>query len=137
MKQSRGFLIWLVLPAVLGLLAAAGLFTAFQLAVRRNPDNLFSREGILKILARESVVYYADGQTMVGTFFAGAHRDYVPYDSIPPNLVEALVSAEDHNYWTHHGVDPKAFALAMLDNLKSGSLKRGGSTLTQQTAKNW
>src|SRR5262245_21829516 len=109
---------------------------AFQVAVRRDPAGIFTREGILKLLGRESVVYYADGKTPVGTFFADAHLDYVPFDSIPNTLVDALVAAEDRNYWTHHGMDFRAFAVAMWDNLKSGSLKRGGSTLTQQTAKN-
>ena len=46
------------------------------------------------------------------------------------------MAAEDHNYFQHGGVDPKALAYAMLDNLKGMSLRRGGSTLTQQTAKN-
>jgi membrane peptidoglycan carboxypeptidase len=51
-------------------------------------------------------------------------------------LIDALVAAEDHNYWTHGGMDFKAFVVAMLDNMKSRSLKRGGSTLSQATAKN-
>src|SRR5690606_1210238 len=56
--------------------------------------------------------------------------------SIPPLLVEALVSAEDRNFWTHWGWDFKAFLRAMIDNVRSGGRWRGGSTLTQQTAKN-
>ncbi len=134
--MKRFFLLWLVSPAIACLLLGAAGLAAFQFAIRADPDQVFTREGILKILARESVVYYSDGQTKVGTFFTGAHRDYVPHDSIPPRIIEALVSAEDRNFFRHGGMDFKAFALAMLDNLKSGSLKRGGSTLTQQTAKN-
>ncbi len=121
---------------ILALLVAAAAFIAFQIAIRQNPGNVFTRDGILQILGRESVVYYSDGKTEVGTFFEHAHRDYVPYDSIPPLLVNALIAAEDHGFWEHGPVDFKGILLAALDDLKSGSLRRGGSSLTQQTAKN-
>ncbi len=136
MLTRNRFLFWFLAPLFLGLVIAIGSFAAFQIAIRQDPNSIFTREGILKILARESVVFYADGQTKVGTFFEGTHRDYVPFDSVPKLLVEALISAEDQHYWTHGGMDFKAIAYAMLDNLKSGSMKRGGSTLTQQTSKN-
>ncbi len=128
---------WLILGGLgLGVVAALAGVGAFFLAVRQNPGNTFTREGIMQILSKESTVYFSDGKTKVGTFFEGAHRDYVPYDSIPPRIVQSLVAAEDHNFFTHKGIDPKALAHAMFDNLKSMSVKRGGSTLTQQTAKN-
>ncbi|MBW8887350.1 MAG: transglycosylase domain-containing protein [Fibrobacteres bacterium] len=128
---------WTILGTVLAaLLLSLGAVGAFALSVRRDPDHQFTREAIMQILSKESTVYYSDGKTKVGTFFEGQHRDYVPFDSIPKAIINALVAAEDHNYWNHGGVDPKGLAYAMLDNLKSFSLKRGGSTLTQQTAKN-
>ncbi|HKP96144.1 MAG TPA: transglycosylase domain-containing protein [Fibrobacteria bacterium] len=128
---------WVFLGVVLtGSVFALGGLGIFAYSVRQNPNNTFTREGIMQILSKESTVYFSDGKTKVGTFFEGQHRDYVPYDSIPKAIIEALVAAEDHNYFRHGGVDPKALAYAMLDNLKSMSLKRGGSTLTQQTAKN-
>ena len=135
MNKSPRFLPLLAIAFLAGIVLASGSFVAVKIAGSR-PDPVFTREGILKILGRESVVYFADGKTPVGTFFADAHRDYVPFDSIPKTIVDALVSAEDRNYWTHGGVDYRGFASAMWDNLKSMSLKRGGSTLTQQTAKN-
>jgi membrane peptidoglycan carboxypeptidase len=121
---------------LLGTASALGGLGYFAVATRQNPNNTFTREGIMQILSKESTVYYSDGKTKVGTFFEGQHRDYVPYDSIPKILIDALVSAEDQNYFTHGGVDFKALAYAMLDNAKAMKLKRGGSTLTQQTAKN-
>ena len=128
---------WVILGALLsGLVFAMGGLGIFAVAIRQNPNNTFTREGIMRILSKESTVFFSDGKTKVGTFYEGQHRDYVPYDSIPKAIIEALVAAEDHNYFQHSGVDPKALAYAMLDNVKSMSLKRGGSTLTQQTAKN-
>ncbi|MEO7424685.1 MAG: transglycosylase domain-containing protein [Fibrobacteria bacterium] len=128
---------WVLLGLVLtGSVFALGGLGVFAFEVRQNPGNVFTRDGIMQILSKESTVYFSDGKTKVGTFFEGKHRDYVPFDSIPKPIVEALVAAEDNNYWEHHGVDPKAMAYAMFDNLKSMSIRRGGSTLTQQTAKN-
>ncbi len=128
---------WVFLGTVLtGAVLALGGLGVFLVAIRQNPNNAFTREGIMQILSKESTVYYSDGKSKVGTFFEGQHRDYVPYDSIPKPIIEALVAAEDHNYFQHSGVDPKALAYAMLDNIKHLGLKRGGSTLTQQTAKN-
>ncbi len=127
--------------AIIGLLATGALaalpaFFLFIATIRQNPNNTFTRDGILQILSMESTVFYSDGKSKVGNFYEGQHRDYVPYDSIPPILVQSLVAAEDHNFFQHKGIDPKAIAYAMLDNLKHGSFRRGGSTLTQQTAKN-
>ena len=94
--------------ALLGILGfAAGLLT-FKIAVSRDPDDTFTHDGILKILGRESVVYFSDGRTQIGSFFEDEHRDYVPYDSIPKTIVDALVSAEDHNYWNHGGMAESA-----------------------------
>lgn len=129
---KRLFLFFLALVLCLGL---GGIF-AFQAAIRLTPGDTFTKEGIQRILANESTVFYNDGKTKVGVFFEGQHRDYVPYDSIPKALIDALVAAEDARYFEHGGMDVKAFAYAMWDNLRSGSLRRGGSTLTQQTAKN-
>ncbi|HEX2613794.1 MAG TPA: transglycosylase domain-containing protein, partial [Fibrobacteria bacterium] len=136
MKARTLILTVLIVPALAALVAAGTIAASLRSAMVRVPDSTFTHEGIRKILSRESVVLYADGKTRVGTFFDDAHRDYLAYDSIPPMLVEALVSAEDRNYWQHGGWDAKAFARAMIDNVRSGGRWRGGSTLTQQTAKN-
>lgn len=124
-----------LLLIVLAALAAVGI-KLYNNAVARVPDSMFTRAGVEQILSRESVVYYADGERRVGTFFDGAHRDYLPFDSIPPVLVNALVAAEDRNYWEHGGWDFTAFLRAMIDNIRNGGRWRGGSTLTQQATKN-
>ncbi len=136
MKLNRRPFIGLLVLIFGTFLLSLGVLGAFAFSIRQNPGNTFTREGIMQILSRESTVYFSDGKNKVGTFFEGQHRDYVPYDSIPPALIDALVSAEDAQFFQHGGVDYKAIAYAMMDNVKSMSIKRGGSTLTQQTAKN-
>ncbi len=62
-------------------------------------------------------------------------RDYVDIDDISPNLITAVVYSEDGLFMYHHGFDVKQMKIAMKEN-KSGKRFRGGSTISQQTAKN-
>lgn len=100
------------------------------------PGEAIRQESIEKILAMESPVYYRDGVNKVGVFFEQAHRQYVPYSSIPRDFVNAIVAAEDHDFFSHNGVDYLGVMRAMYSNILAGRVVQGGSTITQQTAKN-
>jgi membrane peptidoglycan carboxypeptidase len=100
------------------------------------PGEHLQREAILAIIAQESPVLYSDGQTRIGTFFDKEHREYVAYGQIPEAWVHAIVASEDQHFYDHPGVDPTGIARAMVQNVKAGRMVAGGSTLTQQTAKN-
>ena len=63
-------------------------------------------------------------------------RTVLPLAAFPQQLVDAVLITEDRHFYSHPGIDPTAIARAMLTNIKSGSIKQGGSTLTQQLAKN-
>ncbi len=68
------------------------------------------------------------------------HREdrlLVRHDEIPPALVHALIAVEDKAYYRHPGVDLAAILRAFVENLRSGELRQGGSTLTQQLVKNF
>ncbi len=108
----------------------------FKILPDRDPDNLFNRNTILQVLSGETRVFYNDGNELLGAFFDANHRVYVPYGDIPVNIVNALVAAEDAGYWNHDGFSVHGFARAMASNLKSGHMRQGGSTLTQQAVKN-
>ncbi len=73
-----------------------------------------------------------------GEFIAerGMRRAYVPYKDIPEHLVKAVLAAEDRRFFYHFGVDPIALLRAASANLRSGTVEQGGSTITQQLAKN-
>lgn len=60
----------------------------------------------------------------------------VPLEQIPLDLRNAVIAVEDRRFYDHAGVDLWSIARALLRDLKSGELKEGGSTLTQQLAKN-
>ncbi len=82
-------------------------------------------------------VYAWDG-TLIGEY-STERRIYVPYDQIPPQLSNAFLAAEDHNFWAHGGVDVGGVGRAMFKdvfNILQGKRPEGGSTITQQVAKN-
>lgn len=84
-----------------------------------------------------SVVYASDGTTELGRYFYGAgNRVYNDYESISPNVIDALIATEDARYFSHSGIDFMALGRTMVKTLllrdKSSG---GGSTITQQLAK--
>ena len=75
--------------------------------------------------------------TMLGDIFAGrgAARDWMPIDKIDRDMVRGAIAAEDSKFCSHHGFDFEAIEDAMKRNASGGRV-RGGSTISQQTAKN-
>jgi penicillin-binding protein 1A len=81
-----------------------------------------------------STVYANDG-SILGTYFL-ENRISVPYDSLSPHLVDALISTEDSRYYRHSGIDPEALLRVLFRTVFSGNSESGGgSTITQQLAK--
>ncbi len=66
----------------------------------------------------------------------GGQRFPVQLSKISPNVIDATIATEDKNFYTDPGVDPLGIARALIQDLSSGSLSQGGSTITQQLAKN-
>ena len=82
-------------------------------------------------------VYAWDG-TLIGEF-SRERRIFVPYDQMPEQLTHAFLAAEDHDFFNHGGLDPLGLARAMgkdVMNAARGHRLEGGSTITQQVAKN-
>ncbi|BCA54700.1 putative Penicillin-binding protein 1B [Nitrospira sp. KM1] len=63
-------------------------------------------------------------------------REWIPLEKIPPRMVNAVVAVEDRRFYSHIGIDPVAIGRAVWRNLTRGGLVQGGSTITQQLAKN-
>ncbi|HTV88321.1 MAG TPA: penicillin-binding protein 1A, partial [Stellaceae bacterium] len=71
--------------------------------------------------------------------YATERRVFVPIEAIPKRVTEAFVSAEDKNFYTHHGIDPVSILRAAVTDLgrwRSHRRPLGASTITQQVAKN-
>ena len=63
-------------------------------------------------------------------------REWIPFSAMPNRLVEAVLAIEDHRFYQHIGIDPLAVLRAAYENFKGGAVRQGGSTITQQLAKN-
>ena len=63
-------------------------------------------------------------------------REWIPLDRIPPRVVETILAVEDRRFYSHVGIDPVAVGRAVWRNLTKGGVVQGGSTVTQQLAKN-
>ena len=64
------------------------------------------------------------------------HSDSVPIDQLPDTLIKAVLATEDRRFFDHYGIDFLGLIRAMSENAKAGGVVQGGSTLTQQLAKN-
>lgn len=63
-------------------------------------------------------------------------EDYTPFDQLSKNYVNAVIAVEDHRYYEHGAIDPIGIARAFYTNIRDGQFDEGGSTITQQVAKN-
>lgn len=86
-------------------------------------------------MPQRATVYDADGN-QYSTLRASENRVVVPIDQVSPLFLEALVAREDTRFYSHHGVDPRGIARALLRNITRGHAVQGASTLTQQLARN-
>lgn len=88
-----------------------------------------------------------DGRGSGSVRFYDAHGDIFAWrgeqyggdltpDKVSPKLIQAVIAAEDKRFYSHIGIDPRGIARAMVVNFRAGRLVQGGSTLTQQVAKN-
>ncbi|OPZ74681.1 MAG: Penicillin-binding protein 2D [Firmicutes bacterium ADurb.Bin456] len=77
-----------------------------------------------------------DGQGETVTVISDENRIPVSLDQVSPYMQDAIVAIEDARFYRHKGVDPVSLARALFRNLRAGKVVEGGSTITQQLAKN-
>ncbi len=122
---------WVGLFAFLGTNSAYGTFEGIK--DDWVPDTR-SMELTLPDLSRVSRIYAESGEVLA-ELHDGRNSEPVPYESVPPDLVHAILAAEDSEFFEHSGVDFSAIVSAAIDNLIYDTT-RGGSTITQQVVKN-
>ncbi|MBC7921787.1 MAG: transglycosylase domain-containing protein, partial [Ferruginibacter sp.] len=137
MKIESGKYAVIIKRLWIGAGAALVLFVFFVFAVSVNLFYLFGQMPSLKLLENPksdlaSELYTADGKLM-GKYFT-QNRSPVEYEQISPNVIKALLAAEDVRFYKHSGVDFKATLSLPYYMLKGDS--KGGSTISQQLAKN-
>jgi penicillin-binding protein 1A len=118
-----------LITVTLGSLACAVLYSYFSLRTPPMKDLRTYAHAVPSV----SRIYAADG-TLLGEF-AREWREFVAYEQIPPRLVNAFLAVEDHDYFNHGGIYFKGIARAAWRNVTAGDFAQGGSTITQQVAK--
>ncbi len=84
---------------------------------------------------RASVTLLGADGSLIATF-GDLFGEPVRLKDLPPDLPDAVIATEDHRFYSHFGIDPLGLARAGVANLRAGHVVQGGSTLTQQLAKN-
>jgi len=122
-RLTRRRVAWAVAAVPLGLLLYTVLLIPFTPSIQ--DIRKANQEQPAQILS-------ADGKLI--TEFKRANREWVPLKRISPHVVDALIATEDHRFYQHHGLDWRRLGSAALSTF--GGSRQGGSTLTQQLARN-
>ena len=124
-----GFLFsWLAIGLIMALAGVAAIITIYG---RDLPDYAQLENYEPATLSR---IY--SGQGLLMDEFARERRIFTPIDEIPDQVKQAFISAEDKNFYQHHGFDPRGI-VAALGAAAQGERLRGASTITQQVMKNF
>ena len=98
--------------------------------------NLPSIENLEDTQLQVPLRVYDKNEVLLAEF--GEHRRIpVAFEDVPKYIIDAFVSAEDSQYWTHFGVDLQALMAAAYQLITTGKKTRGGSTITMQMVKNY
>jgi penicillin-binding protein 1A len=92
-------------------------------------------DSIAEMTRRPSVRLLAADGSEIATF-GQLYGEALFVDDLPPQVPQAVLAIEDRRFYSHFGIDPWGVLRAMIANLRAGSLRQGGSTITQQLAKN-
>jgi len=144
LKQSRlsilgilGGTVRFVGGTLFGLVMVGGSITAggllgLALAFRELPD-----VRVLKgyVPAETSYLYDMNGE-LIARVHGDVNREVIPLERMSPHLKRAVLAIEDAYFYSHKGIDPSGIARALVVNFSAGTTLEGGSTLTQQLAKN-
>ncbi|HEY8789510.1 MAG TPA: transglycosylase domain-containing protein [Actinopolymorphaceae bacterium] len=113
--------------ALLIVAGAAALVIGYVVTPIPDPNRL--------VTANATIVYYADGKIPLGTF-AARNRTSVALDQISPKAQEAVIAAENRDFWTDRGISPSGIVRALWRDVR-GQPTQGASTITQQYVKNY
>src|SRR3954451_19990660 len=114
------------LVALLGLIVAVAVATAYLPSY----GDLTKRSDLGKMIR----VRAANGQVLVS--IGPSFGQWLPYDRIPAEMRAAMISTEDRRFRSHVGIDPIGIVRSLSVRVKSGHWRQGGSTITQQLARN-
>ncbi len=127
-KRLRRTARWAALTALWGTIAIVAILGVFALDL---PDI-----GDLNDTARRpGITLLAADETRIASF-GDLYGEWLTVDELPPVLIDAVLATEDRRFYDHFGIDLHGLARALWANIRAGHVVQGGSTITQQLAKN-
>ncbi len=87
-------------------------------------------------ISRQPSITFLDKQGRIIASYGDIYGQSIQYNDLPENLINAVIVTEDKRFFYHPGIDLKGIARAVYINIKAGRILQGGSTITQQLAKN-
>lgn len=118
-----------IIGTIFAALVGGGIVEVMKKSPKVNPENIKYE------MSENSTIVDQDGNK-IDLIRTNENRDIVDIKKVPDNLKNAFVAAEDRRFYKHNGIDPLSIIGSAIQNFKSGSIVRGGSTLTQQLARN-
>ncbi|MBI4280361.1 MAG: penicillin-binding protein 1A, partial [Armatimonadetes bacterium] len=122
---------WILTLLVLLAFVAAGSIGGVALAVARQLPDV---SALYTPSSEATRIYAANGELIASLY--QENRETIPLNRIPLHLQQAVIAVEDARFYQHRGFDPRGMLRAALRNLLSGEILEGGSTITQQLARN-
>ncbi|MGG1663596.1 PBP1A family penicillin-binding protein [Brevibacillus sp. NRS-1366] len=133
-KKKKGSLLMIAVSFAIFLLLSVvgGYFSLLYAGDRMIEQN----EQKLKDLKSEPTVIYDKNGEEITSLIREKNREYKPISEMPKILTNAFLAVEDRRFYEHKGVDMIRIGGAIINDIKKGSLAEGGSTITQQLARN-
>lgn len=122
---------------ILGSMATVGA-TAGYVASFLNEEPVRAKDDLrakISSWTQTSMAYFRD-DSPIGKLSSDADRKVVTMDEVSPHLIDALISTEDRQFFTHNGINPKSIMRAGFQMVTGSETQTGGSTITQQLVKN-
>lgn len=130
MRWYRPLLILLVLFVFLGTLIGGAFFISITYNLPK-PEEITERK-----IVESTKIYDRTGEVLLYEIHGEEKRTFVPFEDIPADLKNATISIEDDTFYTHPAIDIRGIIRSAVNDILSASLSQGGSTITQQLAKN-
>lgn len=122
-----------IVVVLLGTLAVIGYFAA---SIYKDVSSLPDITLLEKYEPIEAIQIFDRNDKLVAVVEGDEDRRVVPLNQISIQMQQAMLAAEDHHFYEHHGVNPLSIFRALMANLHAGHVVEGGSTITQQLVKN-
>lgn len=126
--KKRSFWVLMLRLAIAGIIIGGiiVMYFARTLPDIRDLNTIRKQQGI--------TITTEDGRVVAN--YGDVYGEYIPFEKLPKHLVEAVIATEDRRFFAHGGIDLWGIARAMAINVTHGRVVQGGSTITQQVAKN-